>query len=168
MQHTYPQQGESRAAIHRALDELQAVDLALDDALAVGQDQARPHCRVVLPEASPKAHQFGDMAASGSFDPRVQPLGVVLGKEGDKVLREVVGRLQVRMDLAKKRARLPLRLRQLRRRSDKQPNRLFRGEVIIGAGWRDHTLGFVWFWFRLWWRGRQAGKKVVETLGEPV
>ena len=79
---TLPKQGKSGSTIHCTLDELQPVNLALYDALTVGQDQAREHRFVILPESSPKTHQFGDVTASCSFDPRVQPLGVVVVEEG--------------------------------------------------------------------------------------
>jgi hypothetical protein len=113
----------------------EAVDLAFDDALAVRQDQAGTHGDRILRETSAKADQIRNVALAGSFDPAVQSVWGTLGKQGHKVLREMVSRLQVRMDLAKKRAHLLLGLGQLRQGTHKQPHGLFRREVIIRT-WR--------------------------------
>lgn len=57
LQDTLAQQTKAGSAIHRALDELETVDLTFDDALAVGQDQAGTHGDIILRETSAKAHQ---------------------------------------------------------------------------------------------------------------
>ena len=59
VENALPQQIEAGAAVHAAFDELEAVDLSLDRAIAPGFDDSRAHGRFVLPKPGSEATEVG-------------------------------------------------------------------------------------------------------------
>ena len=59
MEDALPREIEAGAAVHAAFDELEAVDLSFDRAIAPGLDDGRAHGRFVLPKPRREATEIG-------------------------------------------------------------------------------------------------------------
>jgi len=66
------EEGKRGAAVHLALERLEAIDLPLRLALTPLERQRRPDGGLVAADATGKAAQFGDATVLGSDEPRVE------------------------------------------------------------------------------------------------
>lgn len=86
--------------IHHAFDELESIDMALDDPIAVGQSQANDNGRLILLNSSIKAFQFCHATTLHSCQPVSQWLGLLLMQHGHEPLGQLIDGFHVRMRLA--------------------------------------------------------------------
>jgi hypothetical protein len=90
---------ETGATVHAPLDQLEAVDLPLDGAVAPGRDDGGAHGWPVLPEPGDEAAEIG---RGCSFQPRRQPGGIVLAQEVGEGASILGGLLQLRRGAAER------------------------------------------------------------------
>jgi hypothetical protein len=90
-QHTFAEQVEAGAAIHRTLDQLEPVDLAFHLAVAPGQRQTCSHSSQVPLESGGEAAKLSDAAGSSPCDPVCQRIDGASPHHVDEILGQCVG-----------------------------------------------------------------------------
>jgi hypothetical protein len=88
---TVPQECTAGTAIALALEQLQAVDMALDGTIAPGQGEARCDCREILPQALGQAGERLNPTGRGLGDPGLQGLAPAFPHERQKGLAQCRG-----------------------------------------------------------------------------
>src|SRR5262245_59084292 len=91
LHHALPQEPDARPAIALALEQLQAVDLALDRPIAPGQGEPRCDRLELLPQALGKACKRLNPARGGLGHPGLQGITPALPHERQKRLAQRVG-----------------------------------------------------------------------------
>ena len=100
MQDALAKQGESCPAIAHTLDQLQLVDFTLDDPIAFGPRQARLHCRFLAFNAQHETEEGADLAAPDLLSPGIELLASPRAQHLDKLLDQVIGRIDLWMKLS--------------------------------------------------------------------
>jgi hypothetical protein len=91
--HALLQEPDARPSIALALEQLQAVDMALDGTIAPGECEARCDRREVFAQALGKAGERFNPARGRLRDPGLEGLAPAFPHEGQKRLAQCIGRL---------------------------------------------------------------------------
>src|SRR5690242_15587594 len=100
MKHALAQQGESCSAIAHTLDQFQFVDLSLNESVAFDPRQARLHCRFLAFNAQHETEEGADLAAPDLLSPGIELLASPRAQHLDKLLDQVIGRIDLWMKLS--------------------------------------------------------------------